>query len=427
MIRFYNGKVLTMDSEIRPQDTEVWVDADKISFVGKPTAEQLSQTTFDRQIDLHGDVLMPGLKNAHTHSPMTFLRSFADDMPLQDWLTKQIFPMEAKLTEQRVYELTKLAILEYLTSGCTAAFDMYFFRDGYVKACVEAGFRSVMCGAVTGDESSLEKLEEDFAKYNSTGSPLISFMLGLHAEYTCSKELIGGVGQLAKKYKAPVAMHSSETEREVAECIGRYDMTPTQLFDSLGVYDFGGAAFHCVHLTDEDMQILKMRNVSAVHCPASNLKLASGIAEIVKMQKYGINIALGTDGPASNNALDMFREMYLMTALQKGVNKDAAACSPQSVLKAATVGGARAMQLSDCDVIAVGKQADLAVLDLNKPNMQPVNNIVSNIVYSADKTNVRLTMCAGKVLYEDGKFNVPWDTDEVYATANEIITEMKSE
>lgn len=427
MIRFYNGYVLTMDGEIKPKAAEVWVEGDRIAFVGTPDAQLLEKTVFERQTDLRGDLLMPGFKNAHTHSPMTFLRSYADDMPLQEWLTQQIFPMEAKLNEQRVYELTRLAVLEYLTSGITAAFDMYFFRDGYVKACVEAGFRSVMCGAVTGGPENVTKLEDEFKRYNSTGSPLISFMLGFHAEYTCSKELLSGVGELAKKYRAPVAMHSSETEREVAECIGRYKMTPTQLFDSLGIYDHGGAAFHCVHLSDEDRRILRERNVSAVHCPASNLKLASGIADIVKMQQAGINTALGTDGPASNNALDMFREMYLMTALQKAVNKDAAACSPQSVLTAATVGGARAMGLPDCDVIAVGKQADIVVLSMDRPNMQPVNNIVSNIVYSADKTNVRLTMCAGKVLYEDGRFNVPWDVQQVYADANRIIAQMKDE
>ena len=425
MIRFYGGKVLTMQGGCELRDVEVWTDADKIAFVGKPDAQALEKTVFEREIDLRGDVLMPGLKNAHTHSPMTFLRSFADDMPLQDWLTKQVFPMEAKLNPERIYHLTKLAVLEYLTSGCTAAFDMYFMRDGFVQACEEMGFRSVMCGSVTGGEERLCELEEEFEKYNGK-SPLISYMLGFHAEYTCSKELLSGIGALAKKYRAPVAMHSSETRREVDECIERHGMTPTQLFDSLGIYDYGGAAFHCVHMTNEDMQILGRRGVSAVHCPASNLKLASGIAPIVQMQGAGINIALGTDGPASNNALDMFREMYLMTVLQKAANADAAACSPRSVLTAATVGGARAMGLADCDVIAAGKQADLVVLDMDKPNMQPVNNIVSNIVYSADKTNVRLTMCAGKVLYECGEFAFA-GIEDIYQNANRIINEMKRE
>lgn len=426
MIRFYNGSVLTMIENDGVRSCEVWTDGDRIAFVGVPSQKQLEETVFERQIDLKGDLLMPSFKNAHTHSAMTFLRSYADDMPLQDWLFKQVFPMEAKLNDERVYWLTRLAILEYLTSGCTAAFDMYFNLDAYVDACVGSGFRSVLCGSVSGGPERASEAEDNFKKYNGK-NPLISYILGFHAEYTCSKELMTAIGELAKKYQAPAAMHSSETKHEVDECIGRYKMTPTQLFDSLGIYDFGGAAFHCVHLTDEDRQILKKRNVSAVHCPASNLKLASGIADIVKMQQAGINVALGTDGPASNNALDMFREMYLMTTLQKVKNEDASACDAQSVLRAATVGGAQAMFLKDCDVIAVGKQADLVVIDLQRPNMQPQNNLVKNIVYSGDKTNVRLTMCAGRVLYEEGEFFVGEQVQTIYAKANSIISEMKQE
>lgn len=427
MIRFYNGKVMTMENGAVTEDKEVWVDGDRICFVGVPTAQQLEDAVFERSVDLKGDLLMPGFKNAHTHSPMTFLRSYADDLPLQDWLTKQVFPMEAKLNEERVYHLTKLAILEYLSGGCTAAFDMYFFRDGYVKACVESGFRSAMCGSVTGDASRLAEIEDELERYNSTGSPLISYMLGIHAEYTCSRELIEGLGALARKYRAPTAMHNSETAREVEKCIGRYGITPTALFDSVGAYDFGGASFHNVHLTQEDMDIFSRRGVVCVHCPASNAKLASGIADICTMEKKGIELALGTDGPASNNALDMFREMYLMTVLQKVSRGDASACSPQTVLRAATVGGAHAMGLYDCDTIAVGKQADLTVIDLNTPNMQPVNNIPANLVYSGGKSNVRLTMCAGRVLYENGEFFIGDDPQSIYAHANRIIKEMISE
>lgn len=428
MIRFYNARVLTMEQGIdMMENAEVWTDGDKISFVGKPDKQQLDRTEFEWQTDLKGDLIMPGLKNAHTHSAMTFLRSYADDMPLQDWLFKQVFPMEAKLNEERVYHLTKLAILEYLTCGCTAAYDMYFFLDGYVRACVESGFRSVMCSSISGDESKLPQLEDDIKKYNSTGSDLISFIPGVHAEYTCSKGLIQGMGELARKYKLPTAMHSSETEKEVDECISRYGMTPTQLFESVGAFDFGGTTFHNVYLTLEDMDILRRRKVVCVHCPASNLKLASGIAPVAEMEKMGIETALGTDGPASNNALDMFREMYLMTVLQKVSRKDAAAFGPGKVLRAATVGGARAMHLDRCDTIAPGKQADLVVIDLNKPNMQPVNNIAANIVYSADKTNVRLTMCAGKVLYENGEFFVGEDPQRIYANANRVTNEMKNE
>ena len=382
MIRFFGGRVMTLANDIETQDIEVWTEGSKIVFVGKPKAEELDGKVFEREYDLKGNLLMPSFKNAHTHSAMTFLRSYADDMPLQDWLFKQIFPMEAKLDGEKVYWLTKLAILEYLTTGCTAAFDMYFELDDYVKACVESGFRSVLCGAVSGDKSNLERLENNYLKYNNV-DPLISFMLGFHAEYTCEKELIEGVGKLAEKYKAPVAMHNSETAKEVRECIEKYGMTPTELFDSFG------------------------------------------IAPIVKMQDMGINIAIGTDGPASNNCLDMFREMFLMTGLQKIACDDASACPADSVLKAATVGSARAMGLSDCDIIAEGKQADLIVIDLFQPNMQPLNNIGKNLVYSGSKQNVKLTMCAGKVLYEDGEFRIGEEPAVIYKKANEIIESMK--
>lgn len=425
MIRFYNGKVITMQDGITPENVEVWTDADKIVFVGNPTAEDLENKAFEREYDLKGNLLMPSFKNAHTHSAMTFLRSYADDLPLQEWLFQQIFPMEAKLNGEYVYWLTKLAILEYLSTGCTAVFDMYFELDDYVKACTESGFRSVLCGAVSGDRSNAGRLEQNFLKFKDC-HPLISYMLGFHAEYTCDIELLKAVAQLAEKYKAPVATHNSETEKEVRECVEKYGKTPTVLFNELGIYNYGGAGFHCVHMSDEDMEIFKNKGVYAVHCPGSNVKLASGIAPITKMQSKGINIALGTDGPASNNCLDMFREMFLMTGLQKIADKDAAACPADTVLKAATVNSAKAMGLNDCDTVAVGKQADLVVIDLMRPNMQPLNNIGKNIVYSGSKENVILTMCAGKILYENRQFNIGEDPEVIYSKANEIINEMKS-
>ncbi len=425
MIRFYNGSVLTMDGDASPIKAEVWVDAGVITFVGEPTAAEHEKASFERQINLHGDVLMPSLKNAHAHSAMTFLRSFADGLPLSEWLFEQVFPMEAKLNAERIYWFTKLAILEYLTSGCTAVFDMYFETDAYANACTESGFRCVMCSADSGDADKLAAIEDRYLRYNDPKNPLVKYIPGCHAEYTGTKEFIKGIGELAQKYKTPTTAHNSETEKEVAECIGRYKMTPTQLFESVGAYDYGATQFHCVHMTSEDIGIIRKHNVNAVHCPASNLKLASGIADVKAMHEAGINIALGTDGPASNNALDMFREMYLMSVLQNQLHKDAAAFDALDVLRAATVGGSKAMYLDGCDVIAVGKQADLIVLDMSKPNMQPVNNIAKNIVYSADKTNVRLTMCAGRILYENGEFFVGEKPERIYEKANALVREMK--
>ena len=279
---------------------------------------------------------------------------------------------------------------------------------------------------MSGDKSNAERLESNYLKFTGK-DPLISYMLGFHAEYTCDFELLKAVGELAQKYKAPVATHNSETAKEVRECVEKYGKTPTVLFNELGIYNYGGAGFHCVHMSDEDLAIFKEKGVYAVHCPGSNVKLASGIAPIVKMQDMGINIGLGTDGPASNNCLDMFREMFLMTGLQKIAQNDAAACPADKVLYAATAGSAKAMGLSDCDIIAEGKQADLTVIDLNRPNMQPLNNIGKNIVYSGSKENVKLTMCAGKILYENGGFAIGEKPEVIYAKANEIINTLKEQ
>lgn len=419
MIRFFNGRVLTMDGGWDISENEVWVDGSTVCYVGQTREDA---PAFEREIDLKGDLLMPGFKNAHTHSSMTFCRSMADDLPLQPWLFDMIFPLEAKLTPERVYHLTRLAILEYLTSGMTAAFDMYYYRDMGVRACTDSGFRYVLCGM----NGSPEAVEEEYTHFNSI-HPLISLIPGIHAEYTTSVEDMRIISELTHRHAAPFFTHISETESEVAGCIERHGMTPTELFDSLGLFDFGGGGYHCVYLTAHDMEIFRKRGLWAVTCPASNAKLAGGIAPLTKMQEKGLNIAIGTDGPSSNNALDMFREMYLACVLQKLQNSDAAAEDALNVLSMACTGSARAMGLTDCDCIAPGKQADLIVIDLNRPNMRPIINIPKNLVYSGSKDNVRLTMVAGRVLYEDGEFFVGEEPERIYADAERIVKEMMEE
>ncbi len=420
MTRFYNGKILTLDGGFEITDGEVWVSEDKISFVGKPSAEDLHKSDFDTQIDLDGNLLMPSFKNAHTHSAMTFLRSYADDMPLQDWLNKQVFPMEAKLKEEHIYTFTKLAVLEYLSSGITASFDMYFKLDSYVKANIDAGFRTVICSSTNDFGGSPEQDEQDYLKFNEI-SPLISYKFGCHAEYTTKLETIKGIAKLCQKYKEPFYSHNSETKLETDECIKRYGKTPTELFDSLGAYEYGGGGFHCVYLSDNDINIFKDKGLWAITNAGSNTKLASGIADITQMLGEGINVAVGTDGAASNNALDMFREMYLITGLQKLKHMDASVCPADKVLYMATAGSAQAMGLDDCDKIAEGKQADMIVIDLKKPNMQPIHNIVKNLVFSGSKQNVKLTMCAGKILYRDGIYFIDEDESDIYKRANYML------
>ncbi|MGN0242647.1 MAG: amidohydrolase family protein [Lachnospiraceae bacterium] len=422
-IRFYNSRILSMQTDCSILHGEVWVEDDKITYVGGPREEEAAKSAWDQNIDAQGNVLMPGFKNAHTHSAMTFLRSYADDLPLQDWLQKQVFPMEAKLTGEDVYTLSKLAYMEYLTSGITADFDMYFHVPYGAKASVDTGFRTVFCESINNFGGTIEEVEEAYLKYNAY-HPLISYQLGFHAEYTTSPELMQGIARLSQKYQAPVYAHNSETKEEVAGCIERYGMTPTAYMNQIGMFEHGGGGFHCVYMTEQDLEIFKEKQLAVITNPASNMKLASGIAPLTHMQEMGIRLAIGTDGPASNNCLDMFREMFLATALQKVDQMDAAAMDAESVLYMATVGGAHAMQLYDCDCLAEGKQADMIMIDLHQPNMQPMNNIAKNIVYAGSKSNVKMTMIAGKILYRDGSFFLEEAADDVYEKANTIIRRM---
>ncbi|MBD5519959.1 MAG: amidohydrolase [Lachnospiraceae bacterium] len=424
-IRLYNAKILTMkDAQIT--EGEIWVQNERILYVGdgKQTDEvyqklELKSIVWDREIDCMGNLLMPGFKNAHTHSGMTVLRSYADDMPLGDWLNKQVFPVEAKMDGEMIYYLTKLAVLEYLTSGITAIFDMYLTPETIADACIDMGMRCVQVGAVNNFSQSVEMVDTMFKTLNDK-HPLISYILGFHAEYTCSKELLQDIAGLADKYKAPVYTHISETASEVEECKKRYGITPPVFLDSLGLFNYGGGGYHCVHMDEADIDLFQKKGLSVVTNPASNMKLASGIAPIAQYLERGINVAIGTDGPASNNCLDMFREMFLVTGLAKLKEQDAAAVDAWEVLKMATVNGSKAMYLPDTDVLAEGKLADIIMIDLHQPNMQPINNIPKNIVYSASKQNVKMTMINGQILYENGKFADFIDVDGIYAKANEI-------
>lgn len=422
-VRFYNANICTMENGPTVQQGELWTQGNRVYYVGSAKNAPPS-LLFDEEIDLDGNLILPGFKDAHTHSPMTFLRSYADDLPLLEWLEKQIFPMEAKLTGQDVYWLSKLAVLEYLTSGITANFDMYMYMEENAKASIDTGFRTVLCGALSNFVGSLQELESGFLRYNSLHER-ISYQLSFHAEYTCSRDLLEGVADVAARYKAPVYAHSSETAAEVEQCVQRNGATPTVYLEELGLFNYGGGGFHCVHMSEQDLAITKECGLYVVSNPGSNCKLASGIAPLQKMLGMGIPVALGTDGPASNNALDMFREMYLATALQKISLQNAAALPAEAVLEMACCTGAKAMGLADCDSLAVGKLADLIVIDLAQPNMQPKNNLVKNVVYSGSKQNVALTMVNGKILYRGGQFFVGTDAAEIYAKANEIITRMR--
>lgn len=420
MIRFYNGKTLSFGGGIKLSDDEVWVDGSSIVYVGPARGDM---PAFQRQIDLKGDLLMPGFKDAHTHTAMVFLRSYADDLPLQDWMYNKVFPYEAKLTPEAIYQFTRLGIMEYLSSGITASFDMYFYNEAYAKANVDCGFRTVICSAMNDFDADPTNIEREYLRFNNYNE-LVSYKLGIHAEYTTSLQRMEYMASLAEKYQAPCYMHCCETKTEVEGCIERHGLTPPQLLDRMGLFRYGGGGFHCVWMSQEDIELFARKGIYAVTNPASNVKLASGIAPVDKLLAAGVPMAIGTDGAASNNALDMFREMYLASCMQKLSLMDAAAGKAEDMLTMACVGGAHAMGLADCDDIAPGKKADLCVIDLHRPNMQPVLNIPKNLVYSGSKENVRLTMVNGRVLYENGQFFIGEEPEEIYRQVNSLCRSM---
>lgn len=425
-IRLYNARILSMEENSNIFFGEVWVKNEQIIYVARQ--EEINEVynidfpvpKWDREIDCDGNLLMPGFKNAHTHSAMTLMRSLADDLPLQEWLETKIFPTEAKLCDDDIYYFTKLAILEYLSSGITGIFDMYLIPDAVAKACCDLGMRCVIVSGLNNFTSSIEQTECEYLKWNQDNS-LISYKLGCHAEYTCDKSLLEKLAKLAHKYKAPVFAHMSETEKEVQECTERYGMSPPAFFDSLGLFDFGGGLFHGVHVEEGDYEIFKKRNLSIITNPASNGKLASGIAPIKQYLQKGIPVAIGTDGASSNNSLDMFKEMFLISTFSNIKEKSASSISAKDIIRMATVNGSRIMGLDDCDVLASGKNADIIMLDLQQPNMQPIHNIENNIVYSGSKINIKMTMINGKILYENGNYYVGEDVQQIYDNCKAVV------
>ncbi|MCL1866897.1 MAG: amidohydrolase [Oscillospiraceae bacterium] len=422
--KFRNAKVLNKDFTITNGGLCVKDDVIACVFEGESCKNDKdggeSECKFDREIDCGGNLLIPSFKNAHTHSAMTFLRSRADDMPLQKWLHEQVFPQEAKLTAEHIHHFTKLAILEYLAGGTTAAFDMYFEPEAVASAAKDTGFRITMCGAAN-NFGTTPKVMRDFYERYKNSHELVDYKLGFHAEYTNSIENMTEIAEMSEHYKAPVFTHMSETLTEHEECISRHGKTPARLFTDLGMWNNGGGVFHAVHVSDDDVNIMSENGIFAVSNPGSNLKLASGIAPLTKMSESGVKIALGTDGAASNNALSMFREMYFACSLQKHLMNDASACPAYSAIEWATANSAKVMGLDNCDCLEPGKKADIVMIDLSRPSIRPHNNIVKNIVYSGDTSVVKMTMVNGKILYKDGEFFVGEDSVKIIEKAESLM------
>ena len=416
-----NAKILKMDDAPIFEGSVVIKDKN-IVYIGN---DYQRYGPFDLVHDCMGNVLMPSFKNAHTHNAMTFLSSKTDDLNLHDWLFNAVFPREKLLKEEDVYHLSKVAFLEMLTSGITACFDQYYFPLSTGKAAEEMGFKVVLLGTYNAlyGYKDLKKLYQTL----NSGDGVVRYCFGIHAEYTTNDEEVENISKLCHELKAPFYVHISETASEVEDCYNRRGMSPVEYFESNGLFDYGGGGYHCIYFSDKDIEIFKKHNLNIVTCPGSNTKLASGIAPLYKYKEEGLNIAIGTDGPASNNCLDFFKEMTLVTGLQKLLTKDPTAFPAYEVLKMATVGGAKAMGMDDADILEVGKKADIIEIDLSRPNMQPLNNIVSNIVYSGSKDNIRMTMINGKILYLDREFFVGQDVKEIYKNCQQVTDRIERE
>lgn len=406
----------------------------QIAYVG--TKEPQDAVSYGERYDGRGKLLMSAFYNTHTHTPMTLLRGYAENQPLQQWLQETVWPFEGKMHPGHYAAGARLAMAEMIRYGVVGYTDMYFGGIENCQAAIEAGLKLNFAdgGTIFMDDytkcSSYETNKVLFSNYHGAADGRIKIDMCIHAEYTTPEGMIRGVTEEALKRGANIQLHLSETKTEQAECIERHGMTPAAWFDLLGVFEAPTTAAHCVWVTDEDIALLAEKGVTASLNPASNAKLASGFAPAAKLLSAGVNCTLGTDGMASNNTHNILQGAYLLGVSQKGASADPTVLTPKEILQMLTVNGAGSQGREDCGVLAEGKRADLIVLDVDKPWMRPVHDMLANLIYSANGADVVLTMCDGKVLYRDGA----WTTIDVEKAASEadkaveeILSALKTE
>lgn len=417
--------ILNCDGEVRTESgLNIMTDDALIKYVGK----QLPQESFDIVKDMSGKLVMPGLYNCHTHTSMVLLRGVGNGLPLNEWLFNAVFPIEDKLTAEDIKTGSELAALEMISGGTVSFSDMYFFPKETVGVVAESGMKANINRPVQSFDPSeppekCYRIAESEALYNefngyADGRILVDFCV--HAEYTCNPQVVKAYSDICRSYGGNMHIHLSETEKEHFECIEKYGKSPAEWFASLGAFDASAFAAHCVTVSDGDIEILKKYGVGVVHNPTSNMKLGSGFAPIRKMLDGGLTVALGTDGAASNNNLDMFEEMHLASVIHNGYSKNATQLSADDIINFATVNGAKIQRRVDCGSIKVGNRADIIALSLDSPHMMPCLDPVALAVYSAQASDVCMTMCDGKILYENGEF-LTLDREKIYFNTKKCI------
>lgn len=427
-ILFYNAKLLQVGDCVKIiENSNVVVTDDIITYVGT----QIPNEDFDKKIDVQGNILMPGFVNTHAHTPMTLLRGVKDDSNLEDWLYNSILPLESKLTEDDVYWGEMLGIAEYVRNGITSCEENYFNFEGMTKALAKTGFRArIGVGPKVLNDKKYNCYKDVKRQYKiikkNTNDKLISVVCFAHAIYSVSEEYFEDLLKFANENNLNLSIHLAETLKEVGDCTQKNNgLTPPAYLEKLGYLDRPCLCAHSVHLDKDDLQILADYDASVSTCPSSNIKLASGIAPIFAMQNKGLNISIGTDGTASNNNLDMFKEMFLVATLSKVSLNDPSVVKASEVLNMATINGAKALVINSGE-IAVGKNADIILVNINQPHMQPQTNLISNLVYSAKGSDVYFTMVGGKVMYENGNYYLGEEISTIYEKVNKIRNRLEN-
>ncbi len=407
------------------KETSIYIEGNKITAIGSAPEGFME----DKVIDGKDKLVIPGLINCHTHSYMAFMRNVADDLSFMDWLFGTIDPIEQKMTDEDTYWGACLAIIEMMKSGTTCFNDMQMNIHQTTKAVKESGMRAVISRGLVGsgnDEAGQVRLAQAYEERDAAKDcDRLSFMLGPHAPYTCDDGFMQIVSKEAKKQQMRIHVHLSESVSEIEQIKEKYDCTPIAMADKNGLFDVPAIAAHCVQATDEDMDILKKKGVSVVTNPASNMKLGNGFAPVAKMLEKGINVCLGTDGAASNNSLNLFHELNLLTLIHKGINQTPQCVSAREGFRIATINGARALGLeTEVGSIEEGKKADLAILNLNTPSFMPRNNLLAGLSYSANGSEVETVIIDGNITMENRKI-LTMDEELVYKKVNEIIVRME--
>lgn len=391
-----------LNADLEAIQGSIGIEEDRIAWI----SDQIPANWIADEIILGTNKLAtPGLVNTHNHAAMVLLRSYADDLLLQDWLQKEIWPIEANLTGEDVYWGTQLSLLEMIRTGTTTFCDMYFFMDQVAETVEKSGMRAVLCRGITSigndGEEKLKESEELFHTWHGKGEGRISVWHGPHAPYTCSPEFLKKVIASAERLNMNIHIHLSETAQEVKDCFALHDKSPIALMDSLGMFEVHTLGAHCVHLSKEDMDLLSAKKVNVAHNPGSNLKLASGISPVAELKAKNITVALGTDGAASNNNQDLLEEIRLAALLHKATTNDPTTISAKEALAMGTSEGAKALALPELGLIQVGYKADLVLFDMSEPHWYPKHNLLANLVYSANSSDVSDVVINGKIVLKD--------------------------